>query len=72
MLHFYSSHPFVKCGCRVSCAPPLHNLPAVLNLNGIFIAWETIWALHKLSDIIDKILFDRNIVVIIHAINYII
>ena len=34
MLHFYSSHPIVTRGSRVSRAPLHHTLPAFLNLNG--------------------------------------
>ena len=33
MLHFDSSHPTVTRGSRVSRAPPLHTLPAFLNIN---------------------------------------
>ena len=34
MLHFDSSNPIVTRDSRVSRAPPHHNLPAFLNLNG--------------------------------------
>ena len=37
MFHFDRSDPSMTRGCRISCLPPRHSLPAFLNLNGMFI-----------------------------------